>query len=67
MEYQIIRLSSVTYAIRAQKMLERNGIKSFIRKHAASQISGGCGYGVEVRGDIRAARGILQNAGISIK
>ena len=44
----IIRLTSVTYAIRAQKLLERQGMRSYIKKLASNMSEHGCGYGLEV-------------------
>jgi hypothetical protein len=63
----MIRLSSVTYAIRAQKQLERHGIKSYIRKQQVSKNTRGCGYGVEVHGSVlQTAQDIIREAGIRI-
>ena len=62
----MIRLSSVTYAIRAQKLLERQRIKSYIRKLSRSSQTEGCGHGLEVYGDLSAVLGILAAAGIRV-
>lgn len=62
----IIRLSSVTYSIRAQKLLEQRGIKSYIRKLARGMQVSGCGYGLEVFGDVHTAVQILQTADIRV-
>ena len=65
MQKTVIRLTSVTYAVRAQKLLERHGISSTIRKFARSLHVNGCGYGIEVNQiDLYAAAGILDAAGI---
>ena len=66
MAYPIIRLSSVTYAIRAQKQLERHGIQAYIRRQAGNLKGQGCGYAVEVRGDVENAAKIIRNAGVRI-
>jgi hypothetical protein len=62
----IIRLTSVTYAIRAQKLLERRGIRSHIKKLSQSLHVSGCGYGLSVSGDLHAVAQILTSAGIRI-
>jgi hypothetical protein len=63
----IIRLSSVTYAIRAQKLLEANGIKSYVRKRHGGKQTYGCGYSVEVHADaLYTAQDIIRAAGIRI-
>jgi hypothetical protein len=62
----MLRVSSVTYAIRAQKQLERYGIRSAIKKLAANLSVTGCGYALEVQGDITAAADIIRAAGIRI-
>ena len=66
MTYPVIRLSSVTYAIRAQKLLERHGILVLIRRQAGDFNGQGCGYAIEIRGDIKAAATLVRNAGIRI-
>lgn len=67
MQKAIIRLSSVTYAIRAQKLLEQNGIRSVIKKLARSLQVTGCGYGLEINApDTGAATTILNTAGVRI-
>jgi hypothetical protein len=63
----LIRLSSVTYAIRAQKQLERHGIKSYIRKQQIGKNTRGCGYGVEIHSSVsQPAQDIIRAAGIRI-
>ena len=67
MNRPIIRLSSVTYAIRAQKQLERHGIKSYVRKQADGKNTYGCGYGIEVHSSaLVSAQEIIRAAGIRI-
>ena len=62
----VIRLSSVTYSIRAQKLLERQGIKAYIRKLSQDRRSGGCGYGLEVYGHLPTILGQLSASGIRV-
>lgn len=66
MKRQIIRLTSVTYAMRAQKLLAQHGILSHVRKLAIHLNITGCGYGLEVVGDVRLAVQILSAAGIRV-
>lgn len=67
MQKAIIRLSSVTYAIRAQKLLEQNGIRSVIKKLANSLQVTGCGYGLEINApDLDTATRIITAAAIRI-
>lgn len=62
----IIRVTSVTYAMRAQKLLERQGIRAYVRKMAKNLSQHGCGYGVEVVGDPAAAADIISASGIRV-
>lgn len=66
MSKSVIRLTSVTYAIRAQKLLEQHGIRSYIKKLVKSLSVHGCGYGLEIAGDLGTAMQIIQAAGIRI-
>jgi hypothetical protein len=62
-----IRLTSVTYAIRAQKLLEMRGIRSIVRKGARSMHVTGCSYGIEISSVyLDNAIDILDQNGISI-
>lgn len=56
---QIILFGSVTWALRAQKLLELQGIRSAVKKVANNPKLGGCGYGLEV-GRLQEALHILQ-------
>jgi len=62
-----ILLSSITWAIRAQKLLELRGIRSYIKKTAAG--CGSCGYGLTIRADedVEAVADYLRAADIRIK
>ncbi len=48
MQKAILRLTSVTYAIRAQRLMEQRGIQAIVRKSTRSLHVRGCGYGIEV-------------------
>ena len=39
-------VSSVTNAIRGQKILERNGLRAFVHRRSAAEEREGCGYSV---------------------
>jgi len=63
----VIRLTSVTYSIRAQKLLGQNGIWSYIKRLSKNINAHGCGYGLEVeRQDVQRAYGILSSSGIRV-
>ena len=65
MERVRLTLSSVTYAMKAQKLLERNGLHTSVQKAPLSPGSKGCGYALTVRmGEERAAKNLLARAGI---
>lgn len=67
MHKAVIRLTSVTYAIRAQKLLEKRGIRSIIKKITTSLNVNGCGYGLELASaDLNAAQSVIASAGIKI-
>lgn len=67
MQKSIIRLTSVTYAIRAQKLLEQQGIRGVVKKFAHSLQVDGCGYGIEINpADYARSRHILEHSGIRI-
>ena len=59
-----IYFSSISWAIRAQKLLESQGMPSNMRKISKIGSSGSCGYGLDLRGDIRIALHLLESAGI---
>lgn len=66
MSKAVIRLSSVTYAIRAQRILEQNGIRSYVKRVTTSMQALGCGYGLEIFGDVNVATKLITDAGINI-
>lgn len=47
MNNTIIRIGTVTYAIKAKKILSRNGISSKLVKLGDIHSGGGCTYGLE--------------------
>ena len=65
--YNIIVLSSVTYAIKAQKLLSFGGIRSELNKSSTVKAVRGCGYGIKVRSDqLDEASDILVKNGIKM-
>ncbi len=46
--YSILVMSSVTYAIKAQGILAREGIGTRLEKLSKTQTSKGCGYGLRI-------------------
>lgn len=67
MNRAVIRLTSVTYSIRAQKLLAQHGIKSYIKKLAKNINANGCGYGLEIsQQEVQSAYQILSSAGIRV-
>lgn len=61
----IITVSSITYALKAKKLFEREGIKATLIKKDLSKNTKGCTYGIKI--DARYlydAVAILKNKGI---
>ena len=48
MIYKIIVLSSVTYALKAQSALAREGISARLEKLSSDRTLKGCGYGLRI-------------------
>lgn len=64
-EYTEIPVTSLTYALKGQKLLQQCGIMAWAgRDH---QRTSGCGYQLTVRGDAEKARRLLEQNGIKIK
>ena len=59
-----IFFSSINWAIQAQKLLEKHGISSNMRKVTNIGPDGGCGYGLDLYGDLDTALHILESADI---
>ena len=61
----IITVSSVTYAIKAKRLLERERIKATLIKSSSSKSNEGCTYGVKIDSNyLYDAVAILKNKGI---
>ncbi|MBP1581531.1 MAG: DUF3343 domain-containing protein [Oscillospiraceae bacterium] len=63
MEEHSLAVRSITYAMKAQKLLNRYGIPCRIVRDRS--IRKGCGYRIIVRGDLRRILAILSQNGIS--
>ena len=62
----IIVLSSITYAYKAQKLLEQAWIKSEVIRTPEGLSDKGCSYSLAVRGDLNRAEDLLRQNGIRI-
>lgn len=62
----IFSLSSITYAIKAQSVLKKEGISSEVIK-TPKDMGKGCGYSIRLASDFHRAQEILTQAGIEIK
>lgn len=65
--YSIMVMSSVTYALKAQGVLSREGIGTRLEKLTKTQTSKGCGYGLRIeKSKLSEAVSILKNEKIRI-
>lgn len=66
MAQSLIVLSSITYAYKAQKILEQMWIKSNVIRTPRAYSNQGCGYSLLIRGDLSEAVTALNKEGIRI-
>ena len=67
MSNQIIMLSSITYAYKAEAWLAKQGIKAYVHRIQKHLRTHGCGYGLRVRAsDAEQAAALLRSAGFPI-
>ncbi len=66
MDGPIFIVNSVTYAMRAEKVLQKFGITSKILRSSKYQTSSGCGYAVKVNCPEETAADIFNRAGIKV-
>jgi len=59
-----IFFGSISWAIQAQKLLKRQGIPSNMRKVSNIGSGGGCGYALDLHGNLNSALHLLEDAGI---
>ncbi len=57
---------TVTYAMKAARILKQHGFHAEALKSTALGEGYGCGYGVRVRGSIEAAEALLRKNGVKI-
>lgn len=62
----VIIVSSVTYAVKGQKLLSEAGITSVLTRADEVRAVKGCGYGLRIRGNLRDAALVLKKNGIRI-
>ncbi len=64
---QVIVLSSITYALKAQELLKSNGIYSSITRSRAVKSIRGCGYGISIDPLVaEKAKNLIISSGIPI-
>ena len=66
MAQDIIVLSSITYAYKAQKILDQMWIKSAVIRTPRPYSNKGCGYSLLIRGSLSEAVAALKSEGIRI-
>lgn len=67
MSYNILIFSSITYALKAQGIIEKEGIKTKLEKLKKGKSLHGCGYGLKIRNsDIIGAKNAVEKERIKI-
>lgn len=66
MEKKLLIVSSITYAIKGQEILNKNGFYATLKRISKSKRTPGCGYGIIVNKDFDRAKRILMENGIKI-
>ncbi len=66
MRYTLIAVSSITYAMKAKRMLNNLGYYCEIER-TPKNLATGCGYSIRVRDDPEMISSILDRNGIAIK
>jgi hypothetical protein len=64
---KLLRLSSVTQAMKARDLLRKNKIISIVKRIPADKESPTCGYGIYIKGNAEKAVEILQRNGILMR
>ena len=68
MNTTIITVGSVTYAIKAKKLLEREGVSASLVKMESSKSDGGCTHGIKIyESNLYDAVAILKRMGIDYR
>lgn len=66
MNKPLLIVSSITYAMKGQEILKRQGIKATVRRVPKSQVLSGCGYGLLVTCNPDKAEDILSKFQIKV-
>ncbi|MCD7803600.1 MAG: DUF3343 domain-containing protein [Oscillospiraceae bacterium] len=66
MKYTLLAVSSITYAMKAKKLLNGMGIFCEVSK-TPKNLASGCGYSVRIRDNPDYVAGILEKNGIAVK
>lgn len=67
MAYNTLIFNSVTFALKAQGVLENAGIKTRLEKLKKEKALHGCGYGLKIKNsDIMKARNVLEKERIRL-
>ncbi len=66
MEWTTVYISSVTNAMRGKTLLERQGYTVHMRRSSSIRENDGCGYYLQVRGEVQPVTALLSKAGIRI-
>lgn len=67
MAYNILIFSSVTYALKAQSIFDKEGIKAKLEKLKKDRTLNGCGYGLKIKNsDVLNAQSIMSRERIKI-
>ena len=62
----LIKLSSLTSAMRAKDILKQHNINSKVARISSSNGKGNCSYGLKINNRLQEAVGILRNNGIKV-
>lgn len=66
MDRDLLVLRSITYAYKAQRLLEKQGIRSYVVRTPAAHAPSGCSYSLSVAGQSAKAADILRYSGIQV-
>lgn len=66
MKYTLIAVSSITYAMKAKRLLNNHGYYCEIEK-TPKNLSTGCGYSIRIKDNPEVVSGILRKNGIETK
>ncbi len=65
MKRMVLRLASITYAMKVSRILKRNNIMARVVKMSDIGVNTGCGYGIEIfEKDLYTVAAILRQEGL---